>query len=613
MPALVRRLILPLLALTACVETATQPDGLRLERVEGLTPGAIARLVGRDLATVQTLTVDGTPVEEFVVSPEEITFRVPIWRTCETDGRPVEIVANSDATLRAPLHTPGSISMALGESRVLSADDLTCLRLPARDEDYVLSAARTSVPAGDAETIKRMLFFRSWTEATTPPVWARASQAPALTPQIAPVVSSPPYVYSENPVPFDARYATATEGQTVTMVAWRPTAADNVTLCQQPKSEVPTFSAQVVASTARVVIVVDMRHPQAATILGSSVRARFREAAQMVESVLVPTMRSVFDPAFEPLAGGGGRFYALLTFMTGGSGFAYDGTLPGATGGSQAICPHASEMTTIRLNAQVMAESPAYSDPSRLASLLVHEYAHNAEARVHLRAGRPSTSAWFLNEAWASIAEETAARLASGQATGAEPSAITPPMPHFGAVFNGMWGRQETAGPWQFTGRYTVSAQMLMFLRELSGEVSALHAGATTLHQRLYAESRDWTEHTSAVPALATAVGLTYAELVDRHALAAATAGLLPAAVISARNLPSFRSWNLRDLAVSEGPLDPDFAGRVSRTRNEFFDLWAPDGGYAAVYLMADGGKGLSLAFLQPPDTSGIVRLTRVR
>jgi len=298
--------------------------------------------------------------------------------------------------------------------------------------------------------------------------------------------------------------------------------------------------------------------------------------------------------------------------MGGGTGFAYHGILPGATGGSQAICPHSSEMTTVRLNATAWAQ-PASQNASRLAGLLIHEYAHNAEARVHLRAGRPSTSAWFLSEAWATLAEETAARLASGQAEGAVQSKVTAQMPNPGSVFLGLWGKQEAAGPWQVAGRYTVSAQMLMFLRELKGEVSAAPRTQTTFHQQIYAEPRDWTDHKSAVPALAASVGLTHAELVDRHALAAVTAGLLPENVIRERNLPSFRSWNPRELAVSDGPLNPSFNGRLSRTRNEFVDQWVPDGGYAAIYMMADANRGISLASIQPPDPSGIVRLTRLR
>lgn len=613
MSAAIRCLAVTVVALAACGETITQPAGLRLDRVEGLEPGGTARLVGQSLSGVNVLTVAGDTVAELVVvSDKEATFRVPTLRACETDGRMVDIMANGNATLRASLSVSGAISMAVGESRILAPEMLTCLRLPARDEDYVLSAVRTTVPEGDVEDIERMLFFRTWTEGTAQPVWARRSEPSVVTAQVAPVVSSAPYVYAANPVPFDTRYATAAEGQTVTMVDWRWTAADNAALCQQPKSQVPTFPATVVAATPRVVIVVDGRHAAAATFLNAASSGWLREAAQMVESVLLPTMRTVFDPAFQPLAGGGGRFYALLTNMSGGTGFAYDGILPGATGGSQAICPHASEMTTVRLNAAHWSQSQN-RDPSRLAGLLIHEYAHNAEARIHLRAGRQSTSAWFLSEAWATVAEETAARLASNQPEGALRSRITAQMPHPGIAFSGLWGRRETVGPWQMGGRYTIAAQMLLFLRELVGEVSTAHGANPTFHQRTYAEPRDWTDHESAVPALAAAVGLTHADLVDRHALAAITAGLVSEEVIAQRNLPTFRSWNLRELAASEGPLNPNFDGRVSRIRNEYVDQWVPDGGYAAIYLMADANKGISLAFIQMPHPSGIVRLTRLR
>src|SRR5688500_15571134 len=203
------RLALTALALAACGETATQPAGLRLQRVEGFTPGATARVVGQGLSAVRTITVAGDTVRELVVvSDGEATFRVPTQRACETDGRMVDVVANGEATLRAPLHVPGTISAAVGESRILTPEMLTCLRLPARDEDYVLSAVGTNVPDGDVEVLKRMLFFRSWTESTGQPAWGRRSIATGLTPQIPPVTDSPPYVYAEDPLPFDSRYAT---------------------------------------------------------------------------------------------------------------------------------------------------------------------------------------------------------------------------------------------------------------------------------------------------------------------------------------------------------------------------------------------------------------------
>jgi len=299
MNVLMRRLALAVFLLTACAEKVTQPGGLRLERVEGLAPGSIARVVGEGLSALNTITVAGDTVAELVVvSNREATFRVPTLRTCETDGRLVDIVANGEATLRAPLGVPGTISMTVGESRILAVDDLTCLRLPARDEDYVLSAVRTSVPQRDVEDIKRMLFFRTWTESTSQAVWARSSSASPFTAEAPPVVSNPPYVYAANPIPFDTRYATAQEGQTVTMVDWRFNAGENAALCQQPKSQVPTFDVRVVAATPRVVIVVDPHHPQAATFLNTTTNGWLRDAAQIVEAVLLPTMRTVFDPAF---------------------------------------------------------------------------------------------------------------------------------------------------------------------------------------------------------------------------------------------------------------------------------------------------------------------------
>jgi hypothetical protein len=604
--------ILLVVCAAACAESTTQPGGLHLERVEGFAPGSTAKLIGSGLSGLSAITLDGDTVDLLVKSDKEATFTVPRFRSCETDGRSIEIVANGEATLHAPLEVAGAVSLEVGESRTLSSADFNCLRLPARDEDYVLSAVRTSVPTDDVEDIKRMMFFRTWTEGRSQPVWARTSQGSAFIPEVGPVTNSAPFVYSTNPVAFDARYATAQEGSTVTMVDWGWNGEENIALCQLPKNQVPTYQARVIAATPRIVIAVDTRHPQAATHLDPASNAWLREAAQIADPLLVPTMRSIFDPSFQPLAGGGGRYYVVLAHMSGGTGFAYDGAMPGATGASQSVCPHASEMTTMRLNAAIWAQ-PQQRNAARLAGVLIHEYAHNVEARVHLKAGKPSNSAWFLNEAWATLAEETAARLASGQTEGAMASKVTSKMPGQGTLFYGLWGRQEVQGPWQIAGRYTVSAQMLHFLRELAGEVSPGQSSNPTLYQRLYSQTRDWTDHEASVPAISAAVGLSYAELVDRHAFASATAGLLPKDVIDARNLPHFRSWDLSETAKSEGPLNADFKGRASRTRNEYIDQWIPDGGYAAVYFMADGKRGISIEFLRPPDASGFVRITRTR
>lgn len=606
--------------LTACGDKATRPpdDGLRLLRVEGLTPGATARLVGRGLRELEALTVAGDTVQELAVLSDTLaTFRVPVRRQCETDGRVVTLAARGAEPLQASLEVQGTVQMAVGESRVLALQDLTCIRLAARDEDYVLSVAGTGMPSGHGETLRSKLLFRTWTSANNwPESWSGfygpVMPVPPPGPPPPPIAGGPD-MFATNPTPFDARYATAQVGDIVTMVQWSGDAAQNETLCRLPREQVPTYPARVVAATSRVVIVVDTRHPQAAVFTNPATGGWLQEAANIVEPLLLPTMRSVFDPAFEPLRGGGGRYYVVLNTMAPGAlGFAWDGAWPGATGASQASCPHASEMTTIRLNAATFADAQ-YRNPPALATLLIHEYAHHVDGRVHLMQGRPSNSSWYLNEAWAVQAEETAARLASQQPQGATKTRLTTSSPAMGSVFAGLWGRHPRLGPWQAGGRYSVSAQMLLMMRELAGEVAVGATSAPTLHQRLYASARDWTDHAATVPGLAAAVGLPYEELVDRQALASVTAGLLPPEIVAAQGLPRFRSWDLRDLAAAEGPLNPSFAGRLPRDRNYSADLLVADGGHAAVYLMADEGRGVSLEVVRGPESPAVVRLTRLR
>jgi hypothetical protein len=613
-----------LVGLAGCGDSATEPaQSGRLQRVEGFTPGGTATLVGRGLARLTSLTVDGAEVSELVVlSDSEVTFRVPVLRECETDGRRVRLLAGGTDSLRAPLQVDGVVTMGIGESRVLAAEDVECLRLAARDEDYVISAAATDIPAGDEEVLRPLLLLRSWTEGSNWPDWVRLSpeQSVPVVPhhddhqqivtQLARMTGGS-VTFSDDPTPFDPRYATATAGELVTMVDWRWTATENEALCQLPKAQVPTYNARVVASTRRIVLAVDTRSQFQQAYTDPATNGWLHDAASIAESVLLPAMRAVFDPGFEPLRGGGGRYFVIFG-SSGGMGFAWDGAWPGVTGGSQSVCGHSSEMTTVRLNAEVFSEA-RYRDASYLSSILIHEYAHNVDARVHLRAGKPSNSSWYLNEAWATAAEETASRLASQQPLSARPSAVSSAMPYNGTIFRALWGRTPRGGPWQYWGRYSISAQMLLFLRELAGEADAAPRTPPTFHQQLYADARDWTDRPATVPLVAAAVGLTHAELVDRHALAAVTAGLLTDAVIQQRQLPHFRSWDFREMAAQEGPLNPSFNGRLSRRTNQRVDLTVADGGYGAVYLMADDGRGISLQNLRATHASGVVRLTRLR
>src|SRR5687767_7190474 len=92
------------------------------------------------------------------------------------------------------------------------------------------------------------------------------------------------------------------------------------------------------------------------------------------------------------------------------TGFAFDAPLPTVNVASQASCPRASEMVVSTISAERLA-LPEYQNASGAAGLFLHEYAHNAD----LLTSRRDRTASILNEGLATLAEETASRIASKQ------------------------------------------------------------------------------------------------------------------------------------------------------------------------------------------------------
>ncbi|HEX8359981.1 MAG TPA: hypothetical protein VF613_07740 [Longimicrobium sp.] len=588
-------------------------SAVHVASVDTLRPGQIAHVRGSGLTGLRSLLLDGVAATELVARSDSVAeFRVPSMRACETDMRAVKVSADGSAPIGATVRVAPSVALAPGGSRVLTEDDLRCLRLPAADEDYVLSAANLAIPTAAMESQRALVSVRvlgtgdasasALASSIAPgPLAARGAGTPLelAMPQLGALAGS----YSRAPVPFDPRYATAVAGDTLRFVDWF---SGMPQICHQPAESVPSFQAQVVAVSGKVAVVVDLRHPLAAAYLDPAKIGWLRDAAAMADRLLLPTMRSIFDADHVPPAGGGGRFYVLLGTLQNATGFAYDGPLPTVNVASQASCPRASEMVVSLHSADRLAQ-PQNQGPGYVAGVFLHEYAHNAD----LLTSRRDRTQSILNEGLATLAMETASRIGSGQPLGARHSRVGGDAPSTFEGALGMWGTEAALGPWQSNGRYGANARMLLFLRELAGEAWVDHGRRPTLYQRLIYAPVDWNDRPAVIAHITSVLGIGYTDLIDRQALASVTAGLIDPGVV--HDLPRYTSWDHSERARQSGPLSADFPGRASRRATAERSLAAADGGHAALYLMGDGPRGISLELVSMAPTARIVRLTRLR
>ena len=632
-PRLAARLArwLPLLSIAcavtyACVgdgPTGSRPPSVVLGAVTHLTPGETATLTGRNLSRITVLTVDGEPVALAPGSDTERTFPVPTLRPCETDGRPVQLlaVAARDTVRRTePLQVRGTVSMQVGESRVLTRSDLEamkCLQFEAADHDYVVTALHTGIEAVDrADTL---LVFRTWTESATP----AQALLPAPTSARVPTDLAAPHVhadrallptltapaaYQNDPVPFDPRYATAQVGDTVRFVNWTPVMAryDN---CFLPRDQIPTYPVLVIAVSGSTVIGVDLRLPNAAAHLTSPTADVYRAAAAIVDPVLLPAMRATFDRAYQPPRGGGGRHWMIVTSVP--TALAGDG----GTSLPQSYCPVASEMIT---SIYPGSQPPQAGNAPAVAGTYIHEYAHNAYAITYTALRSGVTHGGWPSEAWPELAIDVAARLSLGQPVDARPEALDGTRPYSPLVSHLWAGMLPSRSPWGPRGRYNHASSLLLYAREKRGDAD--YRTAPSLFSSYAASLRTHPndpdgEARAHLTNLASAVGMDPLALLDEWALAHATDDLVATEAARARGLPQLTSWSSAGWASRRAgaPRHSAAAKTLSRTTNTRRALVAAPGSYDAVYLMAGQGKGLSLEVISVPEHPVRVRLTRLR
>lgn len=567
-----------------------------------LVAGGEGVLTGTDLDLLPaTIAVDGKDVVPTARSATEIRFAMPAGRGCEVDGRPVQITAGS-VQHAGRLTVPGTLRIEVGETRLLPRDELAtaCLQLPAGTQSYVLTAlnpALDEAPATDVLFTVRTVTESGVAAAAVSSRAARVAAAPAPRDVRFDITPGTDF-YSAAPAAFDPAYATAQPGDTVRWIDFQsPLWYNDGNICRAPKSAVPTFGAVVaaVSSTGRTVIAYDERTRYRDQWSSSASRERLARLADIVERWTLPAVSEVYGADYEPVHGAGGRWWHI--FRTGVSRPTVDlAELP------RSMCPHYSEVA-----ATLGPDDPLANDAQVevVAGQLVHEYAHHAEDVVAVRRwgnafgrGMPGWSA--VGEVWAQTVQETAARIASGQTTGARYDALGAGVPYPDFYTTG-YGERPDLSPWGGgRGPYDLGTRLLMFLRERWGD-----APLGTARQRFYPQVLELPRYDFA--SMAALAGLDATTALDQWSLAEATDDLVDPAAAAARGLPQLRTWV---------PQDREPLPQVFRAGGAAYPLAVAHGSYAALYFLASGanaGHGISLTFTDLGTTPFIARITRLR
>lgn len=599
------------------------PAKTRVTSVDPLVATERARLYGKGLAGLKQLSVDGQSVPFTVVSDEIVEFTVPTMRACETDGRSVELVLDGTIKANGVASVHNTLRLEVGESRVLDANDLQCLQLSGRDEDYLLAVANFS----REKVIDRPFQLRTYTAVrneTVEPLRAdpASNQLPAQTASevalgfasSAPIAPSPAFVSFDKAAdqrrPFDD-YAGASVGDTLRFVDW----GDSRSHSARTEEEVPVYHGVVIALAGRHMIVVDTRLPNASEFLKPASQARFQTAAAIADQYTIPAVRAVIDPAFEPPSGAGGRIVTIIQNIRSFGGV--------RSADLNLQHPFASDMFTIFLSDR------ALSVPAGLiAQTIIHEVAHLTEVLL-VRDGRSAQSIGWYSEALAEVVAEMAARMALGHETQAPASRFASPgvpismlarSPSHGASIDSPWGpigsSQGAVGP----GAYDRGARILMFAQEKLG-VYQFNPTAPTLFQRMAAKApidlnRPLSELLSywGIEAIAHEVGMTPEELLEQSMLADLTDDLLPQSAVQRFHVPQIITW---DHSVSGGA---DRYSKIARPEHILPRdvaregvVGVPAGGYQYWYIPGQAGRGLSLRAtdldLKPHHKAIIVRL----
>lgn len=568
-------------------------DGVKVNSVSELRPGQMARIAGSRLNELTNLTVDGRNVSFRVLSPGEAEFQVPEMRDCETPGRRVDVIANGKAKRHGVVQVDDVLRLEVAESRVLSAEELKCLQIAPGSEEYFLSLGSMdrSTEMGPLATIYAL--GTSGVELGGAAASARAARPdfgthPGAHTEAARWAASAASAAVSNE-PFDD-YMNAKVGDRLRFVNWNTAGAYTAT----SKEDVPFYEAEVVAVTDGQIVVADLRSSRADEAIEQ--RAMYRQAAETADRYMLSALRETIRP--DVSIPGGKVVHVLKNLSLGGR-------------------PSMRDLAGLRWSSNVYVteiDITTVNTPDLIASLMIHEAAHVAEAELLLRdpLNEAASHGWFV-EAIATNAEDYAHRLALGSVEGAPATDAFKSGARLGDLSSSVSDAPSTVSPFLMgepdAGAYDRGARILRYAGEQAG-------GIPVLYERLRAKSPSgpsdadnpdpWVEAWS-IDRIAEEIGMTAEQLLAEGMLSELTDDLVPADVAALRNLPQLAAWDHSGESAGERVKDalPRDQSRVATTS-------IVGGGYAAWHIPGQAGHGISLKAGNLPDTYQ-ARLTRIR
>lgn len=612
-------LILPFLVVSSCdgptdPGQTVPPDAVHISEVTGLEAARTAEVRGQNLDRLDNLVVDGVPVTFEPISSTHGRFTTPELRSCETDGRRVQLKASAGVEANARMEVSGVLRLEVGESRILSAEDLECVQLGRGMEAYVLSMANFGLEPGGAEGLFR-LHLRGTGE--DPPASFTVAAAGVVGPgdethhhhahapeelELPPPAGAPGIGPSEGP--FDD-YASAQVGDTVVMVDWNQRLQVEMAGARE---EVPQFEAVVVAVEGNQMIVADLRTAAGRSIAAGANRESITEAARLVSEVAVPAITHLIGPEFRTPPGAGGRMLTLLEDLPGRAGTVRTPELFR----DQRWASHMF-LSRLDVNWAERGSGPA------LARVIAHETGHLADvwASREFEFGIAMSSWGFHQEAFAVAVEDLMARMSRGGIRDV-PNTPTPGLlssqimvnPHHNPEEMSAWGTEEGR---KDVGWYSTGGRILRYAQEQmpEGEEWRLHRA---LLNRAIGQpiSNETMREAWGIGSLAEEIGTTPEELIEATMLADLTHGFVDPEVVAEQGLPRIAGWR-SSITNIQSWIGGHRKG-ASRRRDESGMLGLRPGSYDYRYIAGDQYRGLSIEGTDfSLEEHHQVRITRLR